>query len=81
MVEMKSPCDLYYMEYRVPKWIKAVDCESTMRRFNSRRLPINNTVNYSYFLFFFFCKDRETNSIVTPILLFQTLIYYKLLPR
>jgi hypothetical protein len=72
MVEMKSPCDLYYMEYRVPKWIKAVDCESTMRRFNSRRLPINNTVNYSYFLFFFFVKTEK------QILLSLLSSYFKL---
>ena len=26
----------------VAKWIKAVDCESTMRGFNSRRSPIHN---------------------------------------
>lgn len=50
----------------VAKWIKAVDCESTMRGFNSRRSPIkrNNITPIS----FFFCKDEETNSIFSPIL-------------
>ena len=32
----------------VAKWIKAVDCESTMRGFNSRRSPINKwTICYA----------------------------------
>ena len=57
----------------VAKWIKAVDCESTMRGFNSRRSPITKhkcfaikgfffservTVNFSYF-FFFFVKTKK----------------------
>lgn len=28
----------------VAKWIKAVDCESTMRGFNSRRSPMSNNL-------------------------------------
>ena len=40
----------------VAKWIKAVDCESTMRGFNSRRSPITpfHVCYYKYFVFKFF---------------------------
>lgn len=37
----------------VAKWIKAVDCESTMRGFNSRRSPkilINDLLQKDFFL-------------------------------
>lgn len=33
----------------VAKWIKAVDCESTMRGFNSRRSPITFVLSLSIF--------------------------------
>lgn len=31
----------------VAKWIKAVDCESTMRGFNSRRSPIRDRYSFT----------------------------------
>lgn len=53
----------------VAKWIKAVDCESTMRGFNSRRSPINNLMNLSQLtpIFCFVCFVKTKKEILSPI--------------
>lgn len=43
----------------VAKWIKAVDCESTMRGFNSRRSPITKMISSSSYFFFVFVKTKK----------------------
>ena len=50
-----SHCFLHAQIIDVAKWIKAMDCESTMRGFNSRRSPITlfqiQKIRFSIFLF------------------------------
>ena len=44
----------------VAKWIKAVDCESTMRGFNSRRSPLSIFFNKRLDTKGFFFSERVT---------------------